>query len=51
MNILSNNWCCMNCIHINECSEGNEEFNVLDYCANYECENPPMMPQDRPAEY
>lgn len=36
MSRLSDEWCCMNCVHLNECLATSPNLNLLEYCAIYE---------------
>ena len=38
MSILSDEWCCMNCVHQEECLLDDPELNLLGYCMQYEDE-------------
>ena len=42
MNILSDNWCCMNCAHCGECKD-NDNFDIFGYCFEYLSECPPTF--------
>lgn len=35
----SDEWCCMNCANRDDCSIGDNHFNLLNYSANYSDEN------------
>ena len=35
MSRISDEWCCMNCARLEECSEKYPDLNLLDYCASY----------------
>lgn len=36
MSSLSDEWCCMNCVHQKECLDQYPNLNLLDYCIHYE---------------
>lgn len=36
MSIFSDEWCCMNCVHQEECLLDDPELNLLGYCMQYE---------------
>lgn len=36
MSRLSDEWCCMNCVHQEECLDQDPNKNLLDYCVYYE---------------
>lgn len=36
MSRLSDEWCCMNCVHQEECMENDPNMNLLGYCLGYE---------------
>lgn len=35
MSRQSNEWCCMNCTHLDECLSKDPELNLLAYCIHY----------------
>ncbi|WP_276571780.1 hypothetical protein [Bacteroides salyersiae] len=36
MSRLSDEWCCMNCVHQEECLSDDPNLNLLGYCIQYE---------------
>ncbi len=36
MSRLSDEWCCMNCVHQEEFLDQDPNKNLLDYCVHYE---------------
>ena len=36
MSRLSDEWCCMNCVHQEECLENDPNMDLLGYCIRYE---------------
>lgn len=35
MSRLSDEWCCMNCIYLDDCLISEPNMNLLDYCLSY----------------